>query len=94
MREPIQKGRKLTDKDIDRLKERLELQKGRKLTDKDIDRLKDRLLEAGNSNSRRNRQEMAYGGVANKKKKMRGGGEYNYGHGGDVTYKKEKLRRP
>ena len=70
MREPIQKGRKLTDKDIDRL------------------------LEPGNSNSRRNRQEMAYGGVANKKKKMRGGGEYNYGHGGDVTYKKEKLRRP
>jgi hypothetical protein len=70
--EPIQKGRKVSDKDIERLRKRLGLQRGRTISDKDIERL----LEAGNSNSRRNRQEMAYGGVANKKKKMRGGGEY------------------
>jgi len=58
-------------------------------------------MKAGNCNSRRARQEMNYGGKVKKKmnyggkvKKMKGGGEYNYGHGGDVTYKKEKLRRP
>jgi|2_EtaG_2_1085320.scaffolds.fasta_scaffold169379_2 hypothetical protein len=52
---PGQKGRSISDKDIERVKKAIKKsgQKGRSISDKDIEIF----LAAGNANSRRNRQE-------------------------------------